>query len=64
MVKVPDTRSYLAQDFVAIVAIAATGILTYHGSVTAGSFEALVTLCLGFVFGRQATSGTQSVSGS
>lgn len=56
MVKVPDTRSYIAQDTVAIVAIVATGILTYHGSVAAGSFEALVTLVLGFVFGRQVSN--------
>lgn len=56
MVKVPDTRSYIAQDFVAIVAIVATGILTYHGSVASGNFEALVTLCLGFVFGRQVSN--------
>lgn len=56
MVKVPDTRSYLAQDTVAIIAIVATGVLTYKGSVTPGSFEALVTLCLGYVFGRQVTS--------
>lgn len=43
-------------DIVAVVAIVATAILTYHGSVSATSFEALVTLCLGFVFGRQVGS--------
>lgn len=48
--------SYIVADAVAVVAIVATAILTYHGNVSSTTFTELVTLCLGFVFGRQVGS--------
>lgn len=46
------------QYAVAIVAIVSSAILAYEGTVDSGVFASLVTLCLGYVFGRTATAVT------
>jgi len=47
------------QYAVAIVAIIATGALVFNSSLDGGVFSSLVTLVLGYAFGRQtATNGT------
>ena len=42
---------------VAVVAIVATAILAYEGTVESGVFASTVTLILGYVFGRQVSNG-------
>jgi hypothetical protein len=42
----------------AIVAIIATGALVFNSNIDSSVFASLVTLCLGYVFGKQqATNG-------
>ena len=41
-------------DAVAVVAVIATTVLTYHGTVSSDDFKALVILSLGYVFGKSA----------
>lgn len=49
-----NSRSLISsQDASAIVAIVATAVLAFHGTVSDTTFTSIVTLCLGFVFGKQ-----------
>lgn len=43
----------------AIVAIIAVAALSFHGTVDSSVFASLVTLCLGYVFGRNVTNGKE-----
>jgi hypothetical protein len=46
---------------VALVAIVVSGFLVNQGSLDAGVFSSVVTLCLGYVFGKQvATNGKEA----
>lgn len=38
-------------DIVAIIAVVAAGVLSYHGTVSDTDFKELVILVLGYVFG-------------
>jgi len=53
---VPSSETPM-QLAVAVVAIVATAILAYEGTVESGVFASTVTLILGYVFGRQVSNG-------
>lgn len=44
------------QYVTAIVIVIAVAALSYHGTVDSSVFASLVTLCLGYVFGRNVAS--------
>ena len=42
----------LYQTIIAAIVIIVAGVLAYHGTLDSGAFVSLVTLILGYVFGR------------